>query len=944
MPTVHAATGSQKILSVLYCGKSRHFGGDFAWRMSTSLNRLAENIEILGLSGSVEILVADWGSETPLLHDLELTESAKSSVHFVLIPPPAAATYDGNSGFSAASALNCAARRASGTYLMLCDFDLYIPLETMANLMWHLRRGYFHSFSLQNSFFWGSTHVVPNDFFHKEPERKVLPTLPLPPSMNVSAEFVSDRRVQEHLDDYIRSDWSTFAHEPTPPDKACETSGAVLVLGKEMFSEARGWNEGFSGAAWNGNEISRRLLQKYRWDDLESHGLHFLRLGMHHYGASSAGDACHGSTVEPDRFAPNPPQWGLGDCRLDLVDGYGLTVDPVTRASDAVGLQSFDSVELPYSVREIVSDNPLYRDISARFPYLPLTWFTNSDALGTLLNTLYEQFLANAVHSQTDAKIRPIRLDSDTAADYCLEKGLSFDLIYIDGDHTTVGARADIAKWSSLLSAGGYICGDDWGWQKEPDNVAAAVISVARDSGWQVLHHGNFWLALPGPFSVEELSDEKLEKVRPIPGDEVTGPAGCAAEKTDPEQMKSRPLISIITVCKNSSRFIRRCIESVLAVQQEYGNIEYLVQDGASTDGTLEIFAEYATKFGGRFQLFSEPDSGSDEAFWKIIKRCKGEFIACCLADEELLPKALDLAVDTFSRHPDSAAIFGWICTTDENGQELEIDRGPEAFDIEGYLCGELTPHLAASFFRRSSLEAIGLHSIDWKYGLGEFELWARLGMHYAVMPVPAVIARYARRSGSQSGSVKGIEQVTACRLELVEEIMNAPQTPTRLKSVRAKAFAGQYIHAAWHYLAFEIDSPENGRMAILEALKYQAYPEHPLYPSFVTRLYRYGFELYRRGQFERALDFLGLVHSTGIGFENLYLHIAAASAALGRLPDAREAIDKELSFNSNNIEANRLKREIDSLIPSQPSSRYDVLAKAKTEMMEKMRTEHGAK
>ena len=117
-----------------------------------------------------------------------------------------------------------------------------------------------------------------------------------------------------------------------------------------------------------------------------------------------------------------------------------------------------------------------------------------------LMNNMYEQFLANAVHSGTDSVITPIRLDSDAAADYCLANGITFDLIYVDGDHTTVGARSDILKWAPLLNKGGYICGDDWAWQTEPDNVAGAVISVAQEKGWQIYYYGNFWLAISGPY------------------------------------------------------------------------------------------------------------------------------------------------------------------------------------------------------------------------------------------------------------------------------------------------------------------------------------------------------------------------------------------------------------------------------------------------------------
>ena len=89
--------------------------------------------------------------------------------------------------------------------------------------------------------------------------------------------------------------------------------------------------------------------------------------------------------------------------------------------------------------------------------------------------------------------------------------------------------------------------------------------------------------------------------------------------------MNSQILVSIITPCFNSEKTIARTFEAM--IRQTYQKIEYIVIDGGSTDGTLEIIREYEKKFPFLFRYVSEPDKGIYDAMNKGIRMATGKLI-----------------------------------------------------------------------------------------------------------------------------------------------------------------------------------------------------------------------------------------------------------------------------------------------------------------------------
>src|SRR6478672_8553762 len=100
--------------------------GNSRWRLETTLNYVADQVEALGRAKDVEVLVADWGSEVPLRDVLRLTPAAAAIVSFILIPPEIARPLQKDSPFPEVLALNAAARRAKGIYIGRIDQDTLV--------------------------------------------------------------------------------------------------------------------------------------------------------------------------------------------------------------------------------------------------------------------------------------------------------------------------------------------------------------------------------------------------------------------------------------------------------------------------------------------------------------------------------------------------------------------------------------------------------------------------------------------------------------------------------------------------------------------------------------------------------------------------------------------------------------------------------------------------
>lgn len=178
--------------------------------------------------------------------------------------------------------------------------------------------------------------------------------------------------------------------------------------------------------------------------------------------------------------------------------------------------------------------------------------------------------------------------------------------------------------------------------------------------------------------------------------------------------------VSIITVVYNGAEFIRTCIESIL--NQTYPDIEYIIVDGKSTDGTVDIVQSYGKRIA---RFISEPDKGLYDAMNKGIRLATGDVIGLLNADDFYRHKrVIENMVATFKR-TGSDAVYGDMIYVDRNGAEkLKRYWRSGWYTKNAFLWGWMPGHL--SFFaKRSIYEQYGLFRLDMK-SAADYELMLR--------------------------------------------------------------------------------------------------------------------------------------------------------------------------------------------------------------------------
>jgi len=166
--------------------------------------------------------------------------------------------------------------------------------------------------------------------------------------------------------------------------------------------------------------------------------------------------------------------------------------------------------------------------------------------------------------------------------------------------------------------------------------------------------------------------------------------------------MKYPPKISIVTPSFNQARFLEQTIRSV--VNQSYPNLEYIIMDGGSTDGCVNIIKKYSHRLT---HWESNKDNGQADAVYRGFEKATGEILCWINSDDFLLKGALTHVAEMFRRFPETQWLIGGCVIVRESGKPITKFFGYSA-TFESLLCAGMQFYQMSCFWRRETFFRVG--------------------------------------------------------------------------------------------------------------------------------------------------------------------------------------------------------------------------------------------
>jgi len=261
-------------------------------------------------------------------------------------------------------------------------------------------------------------------------------------------------------------------------------------------------------------------------------------------------------------------------------------------------------------------------------------------------------------------------------------------------------------------------------------------------------------------------------------------------------RMPGRPLISVVMPCLNAAPYVSEAVESVLG--QTHGNIELVVVDDGSADGSDQILARLAAEHVGRIQLVYTNRLGPYPARNAGLRRASGDLIAFLDADDWWRPDALERLYEALVAHDADIAYCGWQNVGEGIRSEPYVPPAYEEDDPVGHFLRSCPWPIHAALVKREIVDRLGGFS-ERRFASMDYDFWLRaLVLTRRIKRVPEVLAFYRWHNLGQVSAVKWRQVLDALDAQR-EFIRHNPELVAHLPAARLRELTeGQVLRLAY--------------------------------------------------------------------------------------------------------------------------------------------------
>jgi len=224
--------------------------------------------------------------------------------------------------------------------------------------------------------------------------------------------------------------------------------------------------------------------------------------------------------------------------------------------------------------------------------------------------------------------------------------------------------------------------------------------------------------------------------------------------------MNDYPKISIITPNFNGIRHLENTILSVL--DQNYPNLEYIIIDGGSTDGSVELIEKYSNSIA---YWESKPDNGLYHAIQKGFRKSTGEIMGWINSDDRFLSGSLFTISELFTLNKDVHWIQGYPVVIDDENR-IVFHRPAVGskffFYLKDFMNGSFIQQESTFWTRHLWEKAGGYISTEYKFA-GDFELWIRFYHHETLYLTDAMLGAFRTRQDGQMSKINYNDYLKEC-------------------------------------------------------------------------------------------------------------------------------------------------------------------------------------